>query len=203
MNLIQSLGSRYCNDMISNAIILYEGRPAIIAGMGDSHCNVTYLDGSRESARVPSDYFSGWKVLAYPPLGYRRIGNAIFHVHRAQTAYRGIRAGILTFRESPMTALMQRHAERTETSYPMGDTYQRLASVVKPDFDNRASLDLLVSGRLFGVVPNEDFCIEPSTTENNYTVLYREKQVGTMDTSKRFTISNPAVEAFLRAAFTD
>lgn len=203
MNLIQSLGSRYCADMIVGALILYNNRPAIISSMGDTRSAINYLDGREESAHIPSDYFTGWKVLAYPPLGYRRVGNNVYHVHRNQTAYRGIRNGVLTFRNSPMTQMLIHHAERRGVEYESPTQSEKLACVMVPNYDNEASLDLLVEGRIAACVPNEDFCIEPSITENNYNILYREKQVGTMDSSKNFSVSNPAVLAFLRAAFTE
>lgn len=202
MTMIASMGLRYCSEYLTNALMVYEGRPAQLMEVMDDYCGIRFLDGrSPSSARAPHSYFTGWRVFAYPELGYRRVGNVVYHVHRQQTAYRGLRANILSFENSPLSALLT-HSERFEGRV-LPNTSQRLSAVLTPTYDTSTQLDELIAGTLSGVVPNQHICIEPSLTDDTYIILYRTKIIGHMDRSKNFHINNPALLAEVRAAFTE
>lgn len=201
MSMIERLGLSYCREYLSNALIVYDGRPAIIGEFRNSDVTVQYIDGTGERAVVPHAYFTGWRVFAYPELGYRRVGNMTYHVHRAQTAYRGLRANVLTFENTPMSYLLQRDEQTARRVPNYGN--EKLAAVMAPAYDGAAQLDALVRGEMASVVPNQNICIEPSLSDSNYVVLYRTKIVGSMDSNKNFHIDNPAVRAEVRAAFRE
>lgn len=201
MSMIERLGASYCREYLIGALMVYQDRTAIIMDIGRSTVSVTFIDASGGVAHIPWDYFTGWKVLAYPELGYRRVGNMTYHVHRAQTAYRGLRQNVLTFENTPMSYLLSRDEQTVRRV--QADMNTRLTAVMTPAYDRRADLDRLVRGELVSVVPNQNICIEPSLNSNDYVVLYRTKHVGTMDENKNFHINNTAVRAEVLAAFAE
>lgn len=205
MTMIQSLGVNYCREWIAGSLINAQGRPALIRDFGANGASIAYLDSQGGIGSLPASFFTGFAVLAYPELGYRRVGNFAFHVHRQQGARRGLNPSSLTFEDTPMSAALNYDLReggsrrRINTSIPTNE--QRLAQVMCPTYDTRASLDLLVAGRLGAVVPSEDVCIEPDMDSSNYVVMYRNKVVGHMTPAKRFVIQNPAVAAAVSSAF--
>lgn len=206
MSLIQSMGLRYFQEWFHGALFIREGKVLQVSEANSEAVFCRVLNpttGGTSSESVPHEFFTGFKVFEYPPLGYRRVGNITHHVHRTQSAYRGLRANLLTFEYSPLTYLLQNN-ERTHTSQSTSaGLNKKLAAVMLPQYDTRASLDLLVAGRQASVVPNEDVCIEPSISGEDYVVLYRCKIVGTMDARKQFHINNPVVAAAVNAAFRE
>jgi len=200
MSMIERLGLQYCREYLVGALLVYNNRPAIIYEVASRNVGVQYID-NEETVHVPHSYFVGWKVLAYPELGYRRVGNMTYHVHRQQTAYRGLRQNVLTFENTPMSYLLARD-EQTVRRVSVTNN-QKLAAVMTPNYDGAAELDALVRGELVAVVPNQNICIEPSLVDSNFIVLYRTKLVGSMDAQKNFHIDNPAVRAEVQAAFRE
>lgn len=201
MSLIESMGAQYFREWFNGALFLYEGRPCIINDLSDGVVSCLRLD---ESARlsIPHTFFTGFKVFEYPPLGYRRVGNIVYHVHRTQSAYRGLRGNLLTFELSPLSYMLQA-SDRTARAVSGVTSNQRLCQVMLPTYDTRASLDALVAGRQVAVVPSEDVCIEPSVNGEDYIVLYRGKAVGSMNARKVFSIPNSAVATAVNNAFRE
>lgn len=203
MSLISSMGVSYFREWFHGALFIYNNRPCQVEDTDGVTVSCRYLDTTTDRAvSIPAQFFTGFKVFEYPPLGYRRVGNVVYHVHRSQSAYRGLRANLLTFELSPIGYLLQSN-ERTAVGNSTNALNLRLTQVMTPTFDTRASLDDLIAGRRAGVVPSEDVCIEPSVNGEDYVVLYREKQVGTMDSNKNFHIDNPAVAAAVNNAFRE
>lgn len=201
MSMIERLGLSYCREYLSNALIVYNNRPAVLGEFGNTTVVASYIDGTGDRVTIPHSYFTGWRVFAYPELGYRRVGNMTYHVHRAQTAYRGLRANVLTFENTPMSYLLLRDEQTARRVPNYGN--EKLAAVMLPVYDGAAELDALVRGEMASVVPNQNICIEPSLSDSNYVVLYRTKIVGSMDSNKNFHIDNPAVRAEVQAAFRE
>lgn len=201
MSMIERLGLRYCRDYLTSALIVYNGRPALILTVGERDVPIEYVDAAGGNDLLPHSFFTGWKVFAYPELGYRRAGNNLWHVHRSQSAYRGLRSNTLTFEHTPMSYLLH-NSERTQLVRNISG-HVKLACVMLPEYDTAASLDALLRGELVGVVPNQNICVEPALDGDYYTVLYRTKIVGRMDNQKNFHIDNPAVAAEVRAAFAE
>ncbi|MEG3035773.1 MAG: hypothetical protein RR877_09855 [Aurantimicrobium sp.] len=206
MSLIESMGTRYFSEWFTSALFLYEDRPCMVNELRSDGVACTRIDAQRgardQYVVVPSAFFTGFKVFEYPPLGYRRVGNVVYHIHRTQSAYRGLRANLLTFEMSPLSYMLQA-SERTASALAGITTNQRLCQVMKPEYDTRASLDALVAGTQVAVVPNEDVCIEPSINGEDYVVLYRGKVVGSMNQRKQFTIPNAVVATAVNNAFRE
>lgn len=201
MSMIERLGIRYCQDYLSGALMIYNGRPALIGDIGDRIVRISYVDTNGGREDIPHAFFTGWKVLAYPELGYRRVGNVTYHVQRSQSAYRGLRPNTLNFENTPVSYLLVRD-EQTAHRCALSNN-PRLAAVMLPQYDGNAELDALLRGELVSVVPNQNICIEPSLNDNSYAILYRTKMVGSMTADKRFIIDNPAVLAEVQAAFRE
>lgn len=206
MSLIESMGQSYFREWFNGALFVYNGSVLSVSDTDGSTVRCVNLEVGRDAAgyvvRVPYEFFTGFKVFEYPPLGYRRVGNVVYHVHRSQSAYRGLRGNLLTFELSPLSYLLQGN-ERTAPRVSNVTANQRLVEVMKPTYDTRASLDELIAGRQTAVVPSEDVCIEPSLVNDNYDVLYRGKVVGSMNTSKEFSINNAVVAAAVQASFRE
>lgn len=206
MSLIESMGTRYFSEWFTSALFLYEGRPCMVNELRGDGVACTRLDAVRHSGDmyvvVPTSFFTGFKVFEYPPLGYRRVGNVVYHIHRTQSAYRGLRSNLLTFELSPLSYMLQA-SERTSATLAGITNNQRLCQVMVPTYDTRSSLDELVAGRQVAVVPSEDVCIEPSINGEDYIVLYRGKVVGSMNTAKQFTIPNAVVATAVNNAFRE
>lgn len=206
MSLIESMGAQYFREWFNGALFLYEGRPCMVSDLQGGQVSCIRIDSPRGSAdhylNIPHQFFTGFKVFEYPPLGYRRVDNIVYHVHRTQSAYRGLRANLLTFELSPLSYMLQA-SERTAVRIAGITNNQRLCQVMAPTFDTRASLDALVAGRQVAVVPSEDVCIEPSITGEDYVVLYRGKAVGSMSSSKVFNIPNAVVATAVNNAFRE
>lgn len=209
MSLVSSLGVSYFREWVCGAAILYEGQPHYIMDAGQTQVALRPISpdgrsGSRTSFNVDADWFTGWKVLEYPLLGYRIINGLCYTVNKRQSAHRGIRQALVSIDASPFSAMVEaerasRAGDSVRASRPAAEAI--LHAVLLPNFHVLDDFDKLVAGEIAAFVPNENICIEPSLTTDTFNILYRTKPVGSVTKGKVFNVNNAAVAKELAAIF--
>lgn len=211
MSLVESLGVGYCNEWLRNSLMVYEGQVYFIERfdgereIGEdvrtpTHVTLRTVD-SREYLRVSHEVFTGFAVLAYPELGYRKVAGIAYHFGRRQTAYRGLRPQVLIIDKSPASVLAEaarEHYLSQELLLPPGEMYKQ---IMLPEYDTPEVLDSVLQGQELCYVPNNLICIEPLHRTPLFGVYYKEKLVGTISRDRVLDISSPnifkAVEAVI------
>lgn len=211
MSLVESLGIGYCNEWLRNSLMVYEGQVYFIDSFHgergeDADVQVpTHVSlravGNRGLIRVSHEVFTGFSVLAYPELGYRKVAGIAYHFGRRQTAYRGLRPQVLIIDKSPASVLAEaarEHYLSQELLLPPGEMYKQ---VMLPEYDTPEVLDRVLQGQELCYVPNNLICIEPMHRTPLLGVYYKEKLVGTISRDRVLDISSPniykAVEAVI------
>lgn len=185
MSLISELGRSYFNEMCTQALFVHEDTVHRVERADALNVVCTrYLgdDGTDEEIAVlPHDVFTGWKVFAYPRLGYRRIGeNIICHLQRQQSTRRGLRPESINAQLSPCTHML--HNLGLVQTPP---SRQRIMAAMKPVFDEFSrDVPRMIEGELAGIVLSDTLMIEPDVSNKNpegYKIYLRQHVVGKMD----------------------
>lgn len=165
MNLVATLGRDFFNKKFAGAYILYQDRVLRIDSAGQQKVRLT--TATQEEVMVDNNYFIGFKVLAYPKLGWRRFNkDVVAHLTKIQSANRGLRKESTSQMLSPATKLLKNHG--VINVVVKEDVY--MESVFKPKWDTKADIPKMLAGNKLNVVLNEDVMIEPSTTNEREEV---------------------------------
>lgn len=209
MSLVESLGVGYCNEWLRNSLMVYEGEVYFIESFRGTHNDITDRQvpttvslrplSGREYRTVSHEVFTGFSVLAYPELGYRKVAGSAYHFGRRQTAYRGLRPQVLIIDKSPASIL----ADVAREHYLGGEdqimTDEMYRQVMLPQYDTPDVLDRVLQGRELCYVPNNLICIEPLHRTPLFGVYYKEKLVGTISRDRELDISSPNISKAVEA----
>lgn len=196
MSLVTSLGINYCNDWVRNCMVVYEGDAYYIESFHSRDNPIVVLRNivTREVVEVGHEWMTGFSVLAYPELGYRKSQGTARHYGRRQTAYRGLRQQVLVAERTPATVLYEQANGRYGSATESVDSASMwLRQVMIPEYDGPEVLDEVLSGNQLCYVPNNHICIEPLPNSPNHGVYYKEKLVGTIDRERTLDIAAPNI----------
>lgn len=174
-DFVRKLGSDYFFERWRGAWFNFNGVVASINGIrtGENNVQCSTIDG--DHLVIPLDFFVGFEILKYPPLGYRRIAESmVFRITKQQGYLAGIRQQNLTSEASPMTALL---LENRVVRY---STQDLIKSVFLPQYDSPDAIRLLVEGEISNVVLDQDTLIEPSFrgNEEGFDVFFKGSCIG-------------------------
>jgi hypothetical protein len=198
-NLITQMGAQYFNEKFNNSYFLYEGKVLRVLQASPQGTRVSVeelsdrLDDDTVSDKVVSgSVFKGFKVFEYPLLGYRKFGEHKYgFASKRQTSYRGFRLEQISVTWTGCTrALIDLgvvHGGRLSD-------YTKAKALLKPTFDSMDDLPKLLSGKISGLVLNNNTMIEPATgkQEDWYAILYKQAQVGSINAAGNITWNDPA-----------
>lgn len=206
MSIIDSLGRNYCNEWLNGALIVYEGNVYRIVEFlaNEAVCTRVTQHGYGQNIRIPNTWFTGFGKLAYPPLGYRRVGNMVMHLTRRQSAQRGLRIASIGKDYSPLTwAIISYNDPYTGEQLAVRGQMRDYAiehSIMLPAYDNMNQLPELLTGDRPNLVLNENVLIEVNH-HDTFNIYYKTMKVGEIDRSGRITaedafssITNPVYQ---------
>lgn len=204
MSLVTSLGARYCDEYMRNGIVAHDNKAHYIERISSENILIRPVGGG-ETVALPPEWLTGFAKLAYPELGYRKVGDYAVYVHRRQSAYRGLRNNLLHHDMTPasyMLHLARNQGSSRRASDNMAFTTAALVEqVMCPVYDGREVLDRVLSGTVAAFVPNSELCIEPLYNSDKFGIYHSTKLAGTISSGRVIdTVSNSirkAVENFL------
>lgn len=194
MSLVDSLSISYCDNYIRGSLVSYDGKPYTIGRFTGNHIHLNPLLERERNVVVDNDWLSGWGKLAYPELGYRKVGEYAVHTGRRQTTNRGLRMSHVYSEPSFSSSIVLR--QRNVDSL---DNNKLAAQVICPTYDGPEVLEQLLAGRALCYVPSEAVCIEPSITENHFIVYYHTKPAGTLSRERELSIYSQPIQEIVRA----
>lgn len=197
MNMIESLGVDQINAQFVDAMFLRNDKTYVLKGVygaGQTQC-VCLEDGRAEL--IDNDYFTGFKVFAYPKLGYRRFGkHSIGYCFKVQSKKRGLTTGRVKVANSPVTARL--------SAYGFAGVEDRKANkgviIMRPTFDNPLKLKDLLDGKESGLVLSESVIIEPTVRDINgqFDIWHEQAHIGSIDDAGKFKWYSPKYERLVR-----
>lgn len=186
MSLIDTLGLGYCRDQITEALVAYNGEPYVIERIREDGITLRHLREPNNYEALPASWLSGFSVLEYPNLGYRKFNGLALWVSRSTSYRRGLCASLCTLTYSDASNVLHRErAERATENY--GEGWAIYAEVVVPIYDSPGVLRQVLNNEALCFVPHENMMVEPSLTSDNFIIMYANKEVGTI--SRDGTIS--------------
>lgn len=199
MSLIEELGRDYFNEMCINALLLHNDTVYKIVNSTSSSVILENMEDRNVEERLslPHDFFTGWKVFAYPVLGYRRLGeHVVGYANRRQSTRRGLRADSLNFNLCPSSNfLVQNGLARTPNAT------ERSVAAMKPKFDRyEEALPELLAGERCSIVLSDNLLIDTDCEGNNplgFNVYMRTRVIGRMDRRGRIRWTDPALSDVL------
>lgn len=199
MNMIDSLGEEQINQQFVHAMFLRDDKTYKLVGIYDKakvQC-VCLEDGKPEL--VDRNFFTGFKVFAYPKLGYRRFGkHSIGYCVKVQSKKRGLATDRVKVNMSPCTQRLQAYGFAREEA---GKKYDKGIIIMRPKFDSPDKIKDLLNGKESGVVLNESVIIEPSVVavDGLFDVWYEQVKVGTLnDADGKYNWLSPKYERLVR-----
>lgn len=180
-NMIDSLGREWFARRLAGAHLLYDGKVCALIATGRENCTVRDIS-TDEELKVPNAFFTGFKVFAYPALGYRPFGNnlAVF-LKKKHSWNRGLRPGCIYQDFSPVTAyVINKYAQEVPADQRKNYRPPRdlMGLVFKPGYARPADIRDLLNGDRVTVVLNQDVLVEPNMNKqdsNDYLVYFRER----------------------------
>lgn len=192
MSIVDSLGRSYCNEWLSSALFMYEGKPHRILEFrqNETVCVEVTDEGHGAGVRIPNAWFTGFGKLAYPPLGYRRVKGHVMHLTRRQSAHRGLRINSVVKDYSPLTWAIMSYNDRY-TGVPLFDPatirdYHIERAIMLPEYDSLDKLPDLLAGDIPNLVLNENILIEVNH-HDAFSIYYKTMKVGDMDRNGNIT----------------
>ena len=192
MSLIEEVGDQYVTEMCRGAWFYYNDRLLVLnsANLRLVQCEDA---ATRESVFVPAEFFTGWKVFAGAPSGYRRLDSlTVAYASRTNSTRRGLRSESVRLEYSPATMLLSR---LRSNSAPSTTNEAKMAAYIRPVWDNlEESLPRLLSGQQLSIVLNENVVIEAAVGQRAdawYSILYKQAVIGKLNRHGRVTWNDP------------
>ena len=192
MSIVNSLGRGYCNEWLSGALFLYDGKPHRILEFRQNEvvCVEITEEGNGPGTLIPNSWFTGFGKLAYPPLGYRRVNGIVLHLTRRQSAHRGLRINSVAKDYSPLSwAIVSYHDQYTGAPLVPSRTildHKVERAIMLPEYDSPDKLPDLLAGDIPNLVLNENILIEMDH-KDAFSIYYKTMMVGHMDRDGNIT----------------
>lgn len=195
---IDRLGVEFFMSRWRNTCFFYAGDVLSVLRPEADTMLCTQVGNPENIVTVPLEHFSGFGILKYPALGYRRITALpagvpiVVHISRSQSYSPGIVKAALTRTLSPLSnRIVQVHTTLTKRSLRISPE-QAAVAVFHPSADRADKLEELIAGVSGAFIPNSSLLIEPSVREDadGFDIFLRGNLVGTMDGNKRVTASS-------------
>ena len=204
MSLVESLGYSYCDDYMRNGIVAHNNKVYFIDSITQSGVFLRPVEGG-EGELLPPSWLTGFSKLAYPELGYRKVGDYALYVYRRQSAYRGLRTSLLSADMTPASYILHLArsgggSRRASSAMPYNSS-DFITQVMLPKYDGPEVLAQVLSGSAAVFVPNCELCIEPLYNSDKFGIYHSTKLAGTISSCRVIeTVSHSirkAVETFL------
>ena len=194
-NIIDSLGADFINKRFMHAMFLKDNHVYRVAMCQDGAVLCRNID-KNEDLHIPKEFFTGFKVFAYPKLGYRRLGKHYvgFGV-KEQSAMRGLSFERVDFHPSQATGVLAKLGLAKADG-----NKERMLQIMRPTFDKLDSLKELYDGKRSNVVLNESLIVEPSTKEvdGQFDIFYDQVRVGAADDAGKIKWTTPKYERHIK-----
>jgi hypothetical protein len=207
-NLIESLGTDYCNQRVTGAMFLHNGAAHTFDGVDydpDAKNKIsvfaTRYTGTTEKVktekvRIPTDNFPNWGALNFPTLGYRQAaaGQVLVTISRINSISRG-----LNWRDVRTTP--------HDVSYSCQDLFgidlehfttgpRLVMMVLKPEYTPLSvGLPAVLAGKIPAFALSADFAIAPAADADFLEILYRGRAVGGVDENGKISLTVPSITA--------
>lgn len=184
-NLLDSTGDDWFRRRCVGAHMLHEGRVLQLYGIVNNGRDLSFRDVVNGGEVVlPKTVIVGFGQFRWPQLGYRQIGEQIFHLTKKMSWDKGLRRDSVHADRSPASRALYEN-------YNIGDRGQAgtmMQAVFLPNYGKPDDLDAVIAGDRLGVVLNHDVMIEPSVArgDDDWVVYMRERPCGRLNAAKRF-----------------
>jgi hypothetical protein len=89
--MVDSLGPQFFGEKFNEALFRRDDKTYELVGVGNGKKVRVINVNTGDNEDVPYDFFTGFKVFAYPRLGWRRFGeNYVAYCTKTQSAKRGL-----------------------------------------------------------------------------------------------------------------
>lgn len=183
-NMIERLGREWCNQRLTGGHFLFDDE---ILRIGHIERDGVYCENynTGNGKKLPHEFFTGFKIFQYPPLGYRKYGPGLcVWTSKKHSWQRGLRERCIEAEYSPVTSLLQQYARKMQGAFNMPPI---LELVFFPKYDSVDDLDKLFNGDVASVVLNENVLIEPNIVNENadgYVIYFKRRPCATIDPNK-------------------
>jgi hypothetical protein len=197
-NLIESLGSRYCNEWLRGAFFLNEGQPHIFQSVDEDdprQVEATRYTGDPDNTAgrrvmIPADVFAGWKALEFPTLGYRMAGagRVLVYLTRLNSVRRGLHSNDLNmdYHEVSHYCADQLGINLNHYGQPASKACLALSPKYLPLVEGVTEM---LAGNIACFAVSADFAVVPSTMDaEKLDILYRQRNVGSIDSTGKATV---------------
>lgn len=184
-NLLDSTGGDWFRRRVVGAHMLHDGKVLQLHGVVNGGRDLSFRDVVNGGEVVlPKGVLVGFGQLRWPQLGYRQIGDQIYHLTKKMSWDRGLRRDSVHAERSPATRALYQNYEVRDLQRE-GNLMQ---AVFLPNYAAADQLDAVIAGDRLGVVLSHDVMIEPSVVrgDDDYVVYMRERPCGRMNANKRF-----------------
>ena len=171
-NLVESCGAEWFNNRVAGAWFLFNGEVLQVTRARNNTLDCCTTKGY-EHKQIPCAVISGFKVFAYPKLGYRRDPDTgvVAFLTKKHSYARGLRTNSILHEVSPGYTVLKQRFEVIRNEGKL------MTLVLKPTFDPIEDVHNVIAGQQFACVPNEDVLIEPSIhpEAEDVVVYFRER----------------------------
>jgi hypothetical protein len=193
MSLIEQLGRSYANEWLRGALLLYDGKPHMFAGIdGNSTVLLQPLVGDayiENYTLVPQEYFESWEQLSYPKLGYRqRLEDSFLgFYYRRPSVRRGCHASDVVVQAHSASLRIEAKLgylgapNKTSRWHQVIEEYKARAILVPEYTPFSVGLPQVMSGKLPFFCMSADFAVAPSNMHPGLDILFRRTVFGTID----------------------
>lgn len=192
--LIEKLGEDYAADTLQGTFFLYDGRPCKIRSINRD--DVLALDlTTNTNFSIDPTFFTGWRELKYPRLGYRKLDNGLWGwVVRTPRSYsRGLDRDNLRILTPPYLDTEEGAAWFREAHgfnpYNFGDmvyeytssAHSLMKAALAPVYDKGEQLVRVLRGEDKSFIPSERYMVEPIPFTNKFGVYMSGSLIGRVD----------------------
>lgn len=185
-NLLDSTGRDWFRNRVIGGYMLYENKVCRLEDVVDrGRIQATCVENG-ENLYINKKVITGFAVMSYPQLGYRRVQNNLAGWYEKVGGYmRGMRPNAVKFAFSPASEIIR---QRFELPAEARNQDTHMIAVLKPQYDRAQDLDLLIGGDKMQVVLSHDVLIEPGVAQadEDYVVYFRQRACARLNERKEF-----------------
>lgn len=182
-NMIDSLGADWFHKRLTGGHFVLDGNVMRVMGV-DNKRVVCKNVKTGDHKDMPRDFFTGFKIFAYPALGYRKYSDDLALFLRKKHSWnRGLRRNCLSYQCSPVTTYII--TKYGNDMAKLGKNVQPPDDIVSlamlPEYDPPTKVPDVLAGKRATVVLSSDVIVEPNMNREeaeDYIIYFRERPCG-------------------------
>lgn len=199
-NIIEELSADYCNELLVGCLFLHKGEAHEFVRANNKRDGSIMIEavkyvGTPEAVKpsmvaIPAAEFGGWGSFAFPPLGYRQAaaGQVLTYISRQPSVRRGLNKRDLITDPHNVSRTCAMKFGVDLAYFRRGEAL--IMQVLKPQFTSLgAGLKDVMAGRIPAFAISADFAVAPNKGVDFLEILYRQRQIGTIDENGKISIT--------------